>query len=150
MVCGSAEEAERIESQLKLVIRPMYSNPPIHGARIVEEVLGDPKPTPTPTPTPNPNPTPTPTPNPNPNPNPNQVLGDPKLEAQWRAECSQMAERIIAMRAALSKALTAAGSTRDWSHVTSQIGMFCFSGMCADRTRSHGVAWGRMGWHGIA
>jgi aspartate aminotransferase len=138
MVCGSAEEAERIESQLKLVIRPMYSNPPIHGARIVEEVLGDPKPTPNPTP------------NPNPNPNPNQVLGDPKLEAQWRAECSQMAERIIAMRAALSKALTAAGSTRDWSHVTSQIGMFCFSGMCADRTRSHGVAWGRMGWHGIA
>ena len=73
------------------------------------------------------------------------MLGDPKLEAQWRAECSQMAERIIAMRAALSKALTAAGSTRDWSHVTSQIGMFCFSGMCADRMRSHGVAWGRMG-----
>ena len=125
MVCGSAEEAERIESQLKLVIRPMYSNPPIHGARIVEEVLGDPKPTPSSTPSP----TPSPSPSPSPTPNAKQVLGDPKLEAQWRAECSQMAERIIAMRAALSKALTAAGSTRDWSHVTSQIGMFCFSGM---------------------
>ena len=42
LVCASAEEAERLESQLKLVIRPMYSNPPIHGARIVAEVLGDP------------------------------------------------------------------------------------------------------------
>ena len=57
------------------------------------------------------------------------MLGDPKLEAQWRAECGQMAARIIAMRAALRDALAAAGSTRDWSHVTSQIGMFCYSGM---------------------
>jgi aspartate aminotransferase len=28
---------------MKVIIRPMYSNPPIHGARIVAEVLGDPK-----------------------------------------------------------------------------------------------------------
>lgn len=28
-------------SQLKIVIRPMYSNPPIHGARLVTEVLSD-------------------------------------------------------------------------------------------------------------
>lgn len=35
------EEADRIMSQLKIVIRPMYSNPPIHGARIVSEILGD-------------------------------------------------------------------------------------------------------------
>jgi aspartate/tyrosine/aromatic aminotransferase len=27
--------------QLKLVVRAMYSNPPIHGARIVAHVLGD-------------------------------------------------------------------------------------------------------------
>ena len=60
MVCGGPEEAERLESQLKLVIRPMYSNPPIHGARIVEEVRGDLSPTPTPTPTPTPDPTPNP------------------------------------------------------------------------------------------
>lgn len=37
------EEAERIMSQLKIIIRPMYSNPPIHGARIVSEILGDAK-----------------------------------------------------------------------------------------------------------
>eukprot|EP00316_Scyphosphaera_apsteinii_P011606 CAMPEP_0119302312 /NCGR_PEP_ID=MMETSP1333-20130426/3927_1 /TAXON_ID=418940 /ORGANISM="Scyphosphaera apsteinii, Strain RCC1455" /LENGTH=422 /DNA_ID=CAMNT_0007304625 /DNA_START=32 /DNA_END=1300 /DNA_ORIENTATION=- len=40
-VCADAEEVERIQSQLKLLIRPMYSNPPIHGALLVSEVLGD-------------------------------------------------------------------------------------------------------------
>jgi len=29
-------------SQLKILIRPMYSNPPIHGARIASEILTDP------------------------------------------------------------------------------------------------------------
>lgn len=29
--------------QLKMVIRALYSNPPIHGARIVAKVLSDPK-----------------------------------------------------------------------------------------------------------
>jgi aspartate aminotransferase, mitochondrial len=43
VVCADAEEAARVESQLKMVIRPMYSNPPVHGARLVAEVLGDPK-----------------------------------------------------------------------------------------------------------
>jgi len=29
-------------SQLKLVIRPMYSSPPIHGAHLVVKILGEP------------------------------------------------------------------------------------------------------------
>lgn len=29
-------------SQLKILIRPMYSNPPIHGAEIVVKILSDP------------------------------------------------------------------------------------------------------------
>lgn len=33
--------AGKVESQLKLVIRPMYSNPPIHGASIVAAILKD-------------------------------------------------------------------------------------------------------------
>lgn len=41
VVTDSPEEAERVNSQLKKIIRPMYSNPPVHGARIVAEVLGD-------------------------------------------------------------------------------------------------------------
>lgn len=36
------KEAEILESQLKILIRPMYSNPPVHGARIVSTILGDP------------------------------------------------------------------------------------------------------------
>ena len=41
IVCKSADVASKVESQLKLVIRPMYSNPPIHGATIVAAVLKD-------------------------------------------------------------------------------------------------------------
>ncbi|KAI5060900.1 hypothetical protein GOP47_0023405 [Adiantum capillus-veneris] len=41
LVCSSESVATRADSQLKLVIRPMYSNPPIHGASIVATVLGD-------------------------------------------------------------------------------------------------------------
>ncbi|KAK1232668.1 aspartate transaminase aat1 [Marasmius sp. AFHP31] len=35
------EEKARVDSQLKIVIRPMYSNPPIHGARIANAILSD-------------------------------------------------------------------------------------------------------------
>ncbi|KAL9261147.1 Aspartate aminotransferase, cytoplasmic-like protein [Drosera capensis] len=42
IVCKTADVASRVESQLKLVIRPMYSNPPIHGASIVATILKDP------------------------------------------------------------------------------------------------------------
>ncbi|XP_010110107.2 aspartate aminotransferase 3, chloroplastic [Morus notabilis] len=41
IVCKTADVASRVESQLKLVIRPMYSNPPIHGASIVAIILKD-------------------------------------------------------------------------------------------------------------
>ncbi|PKI66033.1 aspartate aminotransferase, cytoplasmic [Punica granatum] len=41
IVCKTADVAGKVESQLKLVIRPMYSNPPIHGASIVAAILRD-------------------------------------------------------------------------------------------------------------
>lgn len=37
----AALQAARVSSQLKLVIRPMYSNPPVYGARLVTEILSD-------------------------------------------------------------------------------------------------------------
>lgn len=40
---ASEEEKERVLSQVKILIRPMYSNPPIHGARIVDEILSSPE-----------------------------------------------------------------------------------------------------------
>ncbi|KAK8595593.1 hypothetical protein V6N13_000301 [Hibiscus sabdariffa] len=39
IVCKAADVASRVESQLKLVIRPMYSNPPLHGASIASTIL---------------------------------------------------------------------------------------------------------------
>lgn len=42
VVCASAEEASRVLSQLKIVIRTNYSNPPTHGAQVVALVLGTP------------------------------------------------------------------------------------------------------------
>lgn len=41
VVCASADEARRVGSQVKGVIRPMYSSPPRHGAAIAATVLGD-------------------------------------------------------------------------------------------------------------
>lgn len=98
MICADSDEAARVLSQLKICVRAMYSNPPIHGARIVAA-----------------------------------VLSDPALEAEWRAECKQMADRIISMRKALRSALQQAGSERDWAHITSQIGMFCYTGLSAEQ-----------------
>ncbi|PIN23146.1 Aspartate aminotransferase/Glutamic oxaloacetic transaminase AAT1/GOT2 [Handroanthus impetiginosus] len=41
VVCSSSDVAERVKSQLKRLARPMYSNPPVHGARIVANVVGN-------------------------------------------------------------------------------------------------------------
>ena len=38
VVCADKDEAARVESQIKILIRPMYSNPPRHGARVATEV----------------------------------------------------------------------------------------------------------------
>jgi aromatic-amino-acid transaminase len=42
VVCASADEAARVLSQLKRVIRTNYSNPPTHGAAVVAHVLATP------------------------------------------------------------------------------------------------------------
>lgn len=39
VVCADEAEKARVESQIKILVRPMYSNPPIHGARLVSTVL---------------------------------------------------------------------------------------------------------------
>jgi len=96
LICSSKQESETVMSQLKIVIRPMYSSPPIHGARIASE-----------------------------------ILANPQLRAQWVIEVKGMADRIIEMRSELKSRLTKAGSTRNWAHITDQIGMFCFTGMTA-------------------
>lgn len=100
IVCESAEEKKRVDSQIKILVRPLYSNPPINGARIAAE-----------------------------------ILNDPQLNQQWLSEVKGMADRIIAMRASLKSNLENLGSQRDWSHITSQIGMFCYTGLQADQVK---------------
>eukprot|EP00586_Coscinodiscus_wailesii_P018213 CAMPEP_0172517702 /NCGR_PEP_ID=MMETSP1066-20121228/287204_1 /TAXON_ID=671091 /ORGANISM="Coscinodiscus wailesii, Strain CCMP2513" /LENGTH=391 /DNA_ID=CAMNT_0013299837 /DNA_START=266 /DNA_END=1444 /DNA_ORIENTATION=+ len=41
VIGADEDEAKRVLSQMKIVIRPMYSNPPRHGARIVSAILED-------------------------------------------------------------------------------------------------------------
>ncbi|KAG8905689.1 aspartate transaminase aat1 [Tulasnella sp. 403] len=41
LTAASAEERARVDSQLKIIIRPMYSNPPLHGARVASTILND-------------------------------------------------------------------------------------------------------------
>ena len=40
-----------------------------------------------------------------------------------------MADRIITMRQRLQDGLKREGSSRNWQHITDQIGMFCFTGL---------------------
>ncbi|KAJ3280994.1 aspartate transaminase aat1 [Borealophlyctis nickersoniae] len=94
IVTDSAEEAKKVDSQVKILIRPMYSSPPFSGARIVQE-----------------------------------VLSNPELKQEWLGEVKFMADRIIDMRSKLRGHLEDMGSKLPWSHVTSQIGMFCYSGL---------------------
>jgi len=43
VVTASPEEKSRVDSQLKILVRPLYSNPPVHGARIAGSILADEK-----------------------------------------------------------------------------------------------------------
>ena len=79
------------------------------------------------------------------------VLNDDGLRAQWEAELADMRVRIKAMRQKLVDGLKAAGVTQDMSFITTQIGMFSYSGLSKDqmvRLRSefgvYGTDTGRM------
>lgn len=39
IVCDNPKEAKHVESQMKMIARPMYSNPPLHGALLVSKIL---------------------------------------------------------------------------------------------------------------
>ena len=42
-ICSNEQEVKAVESQLKILIRPLYSNPPINGARIATEIMTQPE-----------------------------------------------------------------------------------------------------------
>lgn len=116
VLCACKEEADRVLSQLKIVIRTNYSNPPIHGGAVVAA-----------------------------------VLNNPSLRAQWEQELGEMRARIKVMRKSLVDGLKAAGVKADMGFITTQIGMFSYSGLSKDqmvRLRSefgvYGTDTGRM------
>ncbi|HQO54017.1 MAG TPA: amino acid aminotransferase [Ottowia sp.] len=98
VLCASKDEAARVLSQLKIMIRTNYSNPPTHGGAVVA-----------------------------------MVLGDPKLRAQWEQELAGMRTRIKAMRRKLVDGLKAAGVKQDMSFITTQVGMFSYSGLSKEQ-----------------
>ena len=98
VLCSDKEEASRVLSQLKIVIRTNYSNPPTHGGAVVAA-----------------------------------VLNNPELRALWEKELGEMRVRIKAMRQKLVDGLKAAGVQQDMSFITSQIGMFSYSGLSKDQ-----------------
>jgi aromatic-amino-acid transaminase len=116
VLCTDKEECSRVLSQLKIVIRTNYSNPPTHGGAVVAA-----------------------------------VLNNPELRALWEKELGEMRVRIKAMRQTLVDGLKAAGVAQDMSFITTQIGMFSYSGLSKDqmiRLRSefgvYGTDTGRM------
>jgi aromatic-amino-acid transaminase len=61
------------------------------------------------------------------------VLGNPELRALWEQELGEMRVRIKAMRQSLVDGLKAAGVTQDMGFITTQIGMFSYSGLTKDQ-----------------
>ncbi|PHH55114.1 Aspartate aminotransferase, mitochondrial [Ceratocystis fimbriata CBS 114723] len=100
IVTADPKEKTNVDSQIKILVRPMYSNPPVHGARIASE-----------------------------------ILNNPALNQQWLGEVKDMAGRIISMRSLLRGNLEKLGSSHDWSHITSQIGMFAYTGLSKENMK---------------
>ncbi len=98
VVANDKDEAARVLSQLKIVIRTNYSNPPTHGGAVVAA-----------------------------------VLNNPELRALWEKELGEMRVRIKEMRQKLVDGLKAAGVKQDMGFITTQIGMFIYSGLSKDQ-----------------
>merc|ERR1712012_1168943 len=94
VVLKDPKSVANFKSQMTLIIRAMYSNPPAHGCRIVD-----------------------------------MVMKDPAMYQEWRECIKIMANRIIAMRAGLRARLEKLGTPGKWDHITTQIGMFSYTGL---------------------
>ncbi|KIW32762.1 uncharacterized protein PV07_04286 [Cladophialophora immunda] len=57
------------------------------------------------------------------------ILNDPQLFKEWEHDLRTMSGRIIEMRKSLKAELDRLGTPGTWDHITSQIGMFSFTGI---------------------
>lgn len=57
------------------------------------------------------------------------ILSKPSLFRQWKSEIVEMYSRLKLMRGQLFEELCEHGAPGDWTHITNQVGMFCYSGL---------------------
>ncbi|XP_017777730.1 PREDICTED: aspartate aminotransferase, cytoplasmic [Nicrophorus vespilloides] len=100
IVLNNASNAPLIKSQMSIIVRGMYSNPPSHGARIVSFVLNN-----------------------------NDLFNE------WKDNVRTMSTRIFEMRKALRGALERLQTPGNWDHITTQIGMFSYTGLTAKQSQ---------------
>jgi len=134
VVAGDAASAAAVLSMVEVIVRPMYSNPPAHGARVVAHILdsadlaavscrhtcGR-------------------------APLVHACLGSVARQCcrpsyllafvsvssaqEWRGELLAAMKRVQRMRSLLRAALESRGTPGSWAHITDQIGMFSYTGL---------------------
>ena len=108
LITASREEKAKVQSQLKQIVRSMYSSPPCHGSKIVERVLGD-----------------------------EQLYAQWCGEvAVMRDRLKQM--RLLLFEQLRSLRCHGPGTTgpTGWEHLVQQHGMFCFTGLSPDQVNA--------------
>ncbi|UYV78954.1 GOT1 [Cordylochernes scorpioides] len=100
MVFRDTNTIPAAKSQLTLLVRGNYSNPPAHGARIVH-----------------------------------LVLTTPELFSKWKEHIVEMSERIKEMRQGLRSRLEKLEAPGTWDHITTQIGMFSYTGLSQEQVK---------------
>jgi len=98
IICDSPNVKKAVQTQLNLIARAMYSNPPSHGSFIVDK-----------------------------------ILSNNNNKQQWIVEMKEMSSRIMKMRSLLRSKLEELKTPGTWSHITDQIGMFCYTGLSSDQ-----------------
>lgn len=99
VITQNTDAANAAFTQLKGIIRPMYSNPPRHGAEIVKRILRDPA-----------------------------QFQAWLIELRYMSDRIVAMRTLLfdALNKAGAKSPAASGN---WNHVTDQIGMFCYTGL---------------------
>ena len=100
IVTASEKEAIAVKSQLAIIGRREYSNPPKFGAYIATI-----------------------------------VMSDEQLTKSWLDELKNMAGRIKNMRMKLISKLKELGSSKDWSFIGTQNGMFSYTGLTKEQVK---------------
>lgn len=62
-----------------------------------------------------------------------RILSSPELFDEWKRDVGTMANRIKSMRAALRRELENENAPGNWDHITSQIGMFSYTGLTSSQ-----------------